>query len=151
MNIADDTSGTLRGRQGFTLIELLVVMIIVAVLAVMTLPKFFDISKKGELEVGRSIYASVKSGINIYRSNDLIANGAPGSYPAQLDAAPANSSASPANPFFDVVLDHGIEKQNWSKENTIHMYRLTVSPTVTATFTYNPATGQLSEFLVQGN
>ncbi|OGQ47883.1 MAG: hypothetical protein A3H42_03175 [Deltaproteobacteria bacterium RIFCSPLOWO2_02_FULL_46_8] len=130
----------LRKQKGFTLIELVLVISILGILAIAALPSFINVSTQARQASRDGVVGAVRSGIALYRANDLVVNGAPGSYPALLDAAAATSTAAAGNLFFSTVLSQGVADGNWTKgaSTTIYVYD---DGTTTFTYTYTPATG----------
>lgn len=126
--------------RGFTMVELVLVIAILGILAVAALPTFINVSTQARQAARDGVVGSVRSGIMLYRANDLVQNGAPGIWPATLDAAAANSTAGSANLFFGTVLTQGIADGNWSKGATASTYVYN-DGTSTFTYTYTPASG----------
>ncbi len=122
---------------GFTLIELVLVITILGILAVAAIPQFIDVSTKARQSSRDGVVGAVRSGINLFRANDLVANGPPGTYPATLDGA-ANGAGAPGNLLFGTILQQGIADGSWSKAGLVY----TFSDGSTAyNYTYVPATG----------
>ncbi len=85
----------------------------------------------------------MRSGISLFRSNDLVVNGPPGNYPTTLDAVAASAAASTAAPIFTAVLQQGVNDSTWVKGGTVNIYTFT-DGTNTYTYTYTPATGSFT-------
>lgn len=128
----------LRKTKGFTLIELVLVITILGILAVAALPTFINVSTQARQASRDGVSGAVRSGIAMFRANDLVVNGPPGIYPATLDGAAAGAAA-PGNLVFDTVLSQGIADGRWSKTNgTTYVYN---DGTTAFTYTYNAANG----------
>lgn len=131
----------LRKTKGFTLIELVLVITILGILAVAALPSFINVSTQARQASRDGVSGAVRSGIAMFRANDLVVNGPPGIYPATLDGA-ANGAASPANPLFTAILSQGISDGRWTRvSGTSYTYN---DGTNTFTYTYTPATGSFT-------
>lgn len=129
-----------KNQKGFTLIELVLVITILGILAVAALPAFINVSTQARQSSMAGVVGSVRSGIALFRSNDLVVNGPPGNYPTTLDAEPASATASAANPFFTTVLQQGVSDATWIKGASTDIYTFS-DGTSTFTYTYVPATG----------
>ena len=124
---------------GFTLIELVLVIAVLGILAVVALPQFINVSTKAKQASRDGVAGAVRSGISLYRANDLVANGPPGNYPAALDAEAAGATAGPANLFFGNALQQGIADGAWSKTGAnVYVFN---DGSATYTYTYTPGTG----------
>lgn len=104
-------------ERGFTLIELVLVITILGILAVAALPNFINIATQARQSSRNGTVGAVRSGIVLFRANDLVANGPPGTYPtnAQIDAVANGTACSPANPCFGGIVMNGITDGAWSK------------------------------------
>lgn len=110
-------------QRGFTLIELILVIAILSILSVSAIPIFVDTSDDARGASRDGVVGAVKSGLMLYRANDLINGvGAPGGYPAALDAA-ANGACNSANQCFTTVLHQGVDDSRWIRiSNTQYSY-----------------------------
>lgn len=140
-----------KNQQGFTLIELVLVITILGILAVAALPSFIDVSTQASQASRDGVVGAVRSGIALFRANDLVLNGAPGNYPATLDDA-SNGQADitvprifftgpttcPANMTTCSILQQGVADGSWSKTDLVYTFD---DGTATYAYTYVPATG----------
>lgn len=126
-------------KKGFTLIELVLVITILGILAVAALPRFIDVSTEAEQASRDGVVGAVRAGIALYRADDLVTNGAPGVYPAALDAAANDVDCSATAPCFGTVLTSGVADSSWHKTNgTTYTFS---DGTTTFTYTYSAANG----------
>ena len=130
----------LNKSKGFTLVELVLVIAILGILAVAALPQFINVSTQARQASRDGVSGAVRSGVMLFRANDLVVNGAPGNWPATLDAAAANSTAGAANLFFSSILTQGVADGNWAKGAGVNTYVYN-DGTTTYTYTYAPAAG----------
>jgi prepilin-type N-terminal cleavage/methylation domain-containing protein len=72
-------------RDGFTLLELILIIAIVGILAITALPKFLNLSTDTETADRDGVVGAVRSGIALYRANDMLQHGGMGSYPPRLE------------------------------------------------------------------
>ncbi len=143
-----------KGQKGFTLIELVLVITVLGILAVAALPSFINVAQQARNASRDGVVGAVRSGLAMFRANDLANNGPPGIYPATLDvavagaAAPANllftgPAACPANIAACPLLQQGISDAAWSKTDDT-TYTFTSAPGAVFTYTYDPATGSFT-------
>lgn len=125
-------------RKGFTLIELVLVITILGILAVSALPSFINISTQAEQASRDGVTGAVRAGIALQRANDLVVNGPPGIYPANLDGA-AVAACGSANLCFTGVLTQGVADASWRK-TAASTYTFN-DGTTTYTYTYTQAAG----------
>jgi MSHA pilin protein MshA len=102
-------------RKGFTLIELILVIAILGILAISALPKFLDLSEEAELASRDGVVGAVRSGIAMYRANDMVTSGGVGSYPATLDGVADGAACTDC---FGEVLTNGVDDPSWSRTNS---------------------------------
>lgn len=126
------------GKQGFTLIELVMVIVILGILAVVAIPRFFELQAEARRSAERGVIGGVRAGIATYYANDCVSL-PPCDYPPTLDTATAGSCAS-TNRCFDTVLAQGGITSDWAKVSDTEY----TGPTGT-TYTYRPATGEFVE------
>jgi len=122
-------------RKGFTLIELILVFTILGLIAISVLPRFLNLATDAGQSARDGLVGAVRSGIALYRANDL-ASGAAGSYPSFLDTNPPATSCISC---FDFVLANGVSDSKWFK-NTQSSYTYN-DGTNTTTYTYNVTDG----------
>lgn len=130
----------LRKIKGFTLVELVLVIAILGILAVAALPQFINVTTQARQSSRDGVVGAVRSGVILFRANDLVVNGAPGNWPATLDAGAAASTAGAANLFFGNVLTQGVADGNWSKGAAANLY-VYDDGTTTYTYTYDNTDG----------
>jgi len=64
-----------NNNKGFTLIELIMVIVILGILAAVVVPKFFSLTDEAHAKNKKSVIGTIKSGLNLYAANQLVANG----------------------------------------------------------------------------
>ena len=122
-------------RKGFTLIELILVIAILGILAISALPRFLNLAQDAERASRDGVVGAVRSGIALYRANDMVTNGGTGIYPATLDG---NANAVCAT-CYDTVLANGINDGSWTKaSDTSYVFS---DGTDNFTYTYNTTDG----------
>jgi len=85
------------------------------------------------------VTGAVRAGIALWRADDLVTNGAPGTYPAALDAVAADTDCSSTAACFGTVLTSGVTDGSWHKTSgTVYTF---TDGTSTFTYTYVPAAG----------
>ncbi len=113
---------------GFTLIELIMVIVILGILAVVAIPKYYDLTVTANAAAENGTLGGVRAGIHTYLAQNRV-------FPGTLDAA-SNAVCSGANPCFGTVLSQGGITSQWTKTGTFTY----TGPTTTA-YTYNNTTG----------
>jgi prepilin-type N-terminal cleavage/methylation domain-containing protein len=61
-----------NNQKGFTLIELVVVLVILALLAAVAVPKFFDLQKQAEVASVRGVVGNIRSALSLRTANALV-------------------------------------------------------------------------------
>lgn len=84
-----------NNQKGFTLIELVVVLVILALLAAVAVPKFFDLQKQAEAASVKAVLGNVKSALSIRMAKGL----AEGEDIAEL----AYDGSNPLDPMGDLL------------------------------------------------
>lgn len=129
---------------GFTMIEVILTITVLAILAIVALPNFLAFTDQAHTASRNNVASAVQEGIALWRSQDIVLNGAPGNYPAQLDALANVTTCAGATPCFVTVMLNGIADDNWSKINATR-YRYTTSQGTNVDFVYSPASGTFIE------
>jgi len=120
----------MKKKKGFTLIELVMVMILLGILAIVAIPKYFDLQSDARTAAEQGVVGGVRAGIYTYFAKNV-------AFPGSLDAANVTSCGS-SNTCFDTVLAQGgVQTNDWAKTSS-NTYR---GPTNT-TYTYTVATGE---------
>lgn len=136
--------GNALKQRGFSMIEVVLTITVLAILAIVALPNFMALSDQAHTSSRNNVASAVQEGIALWRSQDLVTNGAPGNYPAQLDALANGTICGGASPCFVMVMLNGIADDNWSKVNATR-YRYTTSQGVSVDFVYTAASGTFVE------
>jgi prepilin-type N-terminal cleavage/methylation domain-containing protein len=103
-----------KKESGFTLIEIIIVIVCIGLLAFISVPRIYDVSTKSKESSEAEMVGSVRTGLQLYYSQQMTATGR-GSYPPFLDNAQPGRSGT-ANPFFTTVLQHSYQGDQWQKE-----------------------------------
>ena len=93
-------SRNVRNRKGFTLIELIAVIVVLAILAGVALPKYFDYAASAKSAACKGTLGGVRAGIANYFANEAIAGSA--FYPSLDDLNTAGNCMQeqlPDNPY----------------------------------------------------
>jgi len=72
-------------RAGFTLIELIAVVVVLAVIAGVALPRFFDHGDEARIASARQARGAIATAITNYKMQDAMINGGEGQWPPDLD------------------------------------------------------------------
>ncbi len=115
-------------KKGFTLVELVMVIVILGILAIVAIPKFFSLQDDAKSAAEKGVVGAIRSGI----SNYFAAN--KGVWPTTLDSA-SNAACSSTNICFGNVLNSGITS-DWTKTSS------TAYTGPVNTYTYYPTTGE---------
>ena len=102
----------MRGRKGFTLVELIMVIVILGILAIVAIPRFFNLSTRAEDSSEQGVVGGVRAGIQT-----AWANADPPAWPTELDPiAVFPTTCSTTNPCFeDVLAQGGITSDQWER------------------------------------
>ncbi|MFC1703891.1 type II secretion system protein [Candidatus Omnitrophota bacterium] len=118
-------------KKGFTLIEMVMVIVILGILAIVAIPRFFDLTTEAEDAAEQGIVGAVRSGIVMWRANECATAVTGCAWPTALDANGDGACAT----CFDAVLEQPIST-NWTLSGLTYTNART-----TRTWTYVPATG----------
>ena len=131
-------SSNARTKTGFTLIELMAVVLILAILAGVALPKFFNYQTQAREASCKGTLGGVRAGIANFYSNTAISLGT-AAYPtlAELTDGSTMQEAIPENPYDD---DNNVA--------TVATYALATARTVAGTegWAYFPGTTDKAVF-----
>jgi len=117
-------------RKGFTLIELIMVIVILGILAVVAIPKYYDLTASANTAAEKGVVGGVRAGIATYYAQNK-------AYPAAAVLCTAsNAACSNSNACFAGVLGQGGVTSDWTKVSATTW----TGPTGT-TYTYTAATG----------
>lgn len=101
-------TGVNRNSKGFTLVELVMVIIILGILSVTAMPKFFNLQNDAKETAEKGVVGAVRSGIYTYFASNK------GVWPAELDSA-KTAACSTSNPCFSAVLSQQGVTSDWAK------------------------------------
>lgn len=118
-----------KNQKGFTLIELIMVIVLLGLLAVVAIPKYYDLTTDAKTSAEQGVVGAVRSGIYTYFAKNK-------TYPGDLGGAVG--ACNSGNPCFGTVLDQGGIQQDWSCGTAGTVY----TGPAGNTYTYTPATGQ---------
>lgn len=99
-------------KKGFTLIELVMIIVILAILAAVAIPKYYDLQTDAKSAAEKGVVGGVRAGIHTYYAQYK-------AWPASLDSG-TNGNASKTNAFFTNVLAQGGITSDWSKNGTTY-------------------------------
>ncbi len=139
-------------NPAFTMIELVWVIVILGILAAVAIPRLGATRDDAVLVKGKSQVASIRSGIAMQKSRNLLRGNRQTNsyYPDNLDVAVATTNnanlfyIAPGNP--ENILENPIlavdtlASGRWIKDNNT-TYRLQLTPGNVATFTYTNTNG----------
>ena len=130
-----------KRESGFTMVELILVITLLGILAVVALPRFFNMQTGARQAARAGVVPSVRSGAALFRANDLVQGGA-GAYPASLDnAGTVDGACATANPCFGQILDQSVTDGRWAKAGDAYTYDDGDAGTPNITYTYTQGTG----------
>ena len=99
--------------KAFTLIELVMVIVIIGILAVVAIARYFDLAHDAETAAEMGVVAGVVSGIYTYYAQNK-------AFPPALDSASAGQACSFGNACFAAVLGQGGITQDWIKSGNFN-------------------------------
>jgi MSHA pilin protein MshA len=117
----------MRRSKGFTLIELVMVIVILAILAAVAIPKYFDLQNDARAAAEKGVVGGVRAGIYTYYASNK-------AFPTTLDAAADGACAAC---FATVLSQGGVTDNTWSKTSSN-----TYTGPTSVTYTYTAATGE---------
>lgn len=87
---------------GFTLVELIAVLVVLAILAGVAAPRFFNYREQAQLSAAKGARAALTHAVEQHRINDGLENGTAGSYPPDLESIlMVDSNSHLLNPYHD--------------------------------------------------
>ena len=102
-------------RTGFTLIELIAVVVVLAILAGVALPKYFDYAAQAKVSACKGALGGIRAGVANFYANAAVAGSA--AYPtlAQLETnGTVMQEAIPVNPYND---SNDVVAATWNAAN----------------------------------
>lgn len=117
----------MRNRSGFTLIELIMVIVVLGILAVVAIPKYYDLQDDAKTAAEKGVVGGVRAGIHTYFAKNK-------AYPGTLDGAAVGACDTSTGCFVTVLSQGGITSSDWSKTGAAAY----TGPTGTA-YTYTAA------------
>ncbi len=130
-------SGPAGDNAGFTLVELVMVIVIMGILAVTAMPKFFNLQNDAKETAEKGVVGAIRSGIYTYFASNK------GVWPSTLDSA-KKAACSSSNPCFTEVLTQGGVTSDWTKTGT-YTYQ---GPTGSV-YTYTASSGEFTATTVR--
>ncbi|MCB9757647.1 MAG: prepilin-type N-terminal cleavage/methylation domain-containing protein [Candidatus Omnitrophica bacterium] len=115
-------------KQGFTLIELVMIIVILGILAVVAVPKYFNLSTDANTAAEKGVVGGVRAGIETYFAENKV-------FPSALDTASV-AACTATNICFETVLGQGAVTADWIKASTT-----TYTGPAGTTYTYTAGTG----------
>jgi prepilin-type N-terminal cleavage/methylation domain-containing protein len=127
----------MKKQAGWTLIELMIVIILLGILSVSYMAKFFDISETSHKKFNEKVLSDLRDAITLYNADALLKGYTP-VYPSTLDDAQLDR-ASESNSFFVNVLHYPGIIAGWEK---IGAYQYRPLSGDVHTYEYNPGDGK---------
>lgn len=97
----------LRTKRAFTIIELVMVIIVLGILSIAAIARYFDITNDAKIAAEKGVVAGVVIGIYAYYSTNKV-------YPVALDAS-AGGACRRGNACFTNILALGGVTEDWTK------------------------------------
>ena len=113
---------------GFTLIELVMVVVLLGLLAIVAIPKYYNLQNDANLAAEKGVVGAVRAGIHTYFAKNK-------AYPATLDSA-TSAVCSITNMCFNTVLDQNGVTSGWTKTAS-----LSYQSSAGNTYIYKPSDG----------
>lgn len=129
-------------NRGFTFFELILVVTMIAVLAVASLPIFFDVTDQSKATAEDAVVGAVRDALSIYRANDMATNVTDGIYPPRLDA---NQVGTICESCFSNILSQGLKDPSWTKDSETN-YTFFNGRSYNS-YVYDPSSGGFTEIL----
>lgn len=107
-----------RQRSGFTLIELIAVIVILAILAGVAIPRYFDHASSARESSAKGVLGGVRSGITNFYANEAVAGEA--RYPTLEELTEIGTVMQepiPENPYKDSDDQAGIREATWDEDD----------------------------------
>lgn len=122
--------------KGFTMVELIAVIMVVGILAVFAIPRWFTSLNEAYRLGGLGVTDSVRTGINSWNTNYRISGGAD-AYPISLDSEPLGPCT---NCFVNVMTTNPVSDVQWVKVGA-NTYQHDDGSGVIVSYTYDSTTG----------